>query len=366
MAVDEENKAFRLLKRTRQITEYSCGPSALQSVLSYWGKDVDETELMKLLHTTAEEGTYPDDIARGARALGFEAAVKVDLTLDEVERFTADGTPMIALAQVWMSARNAAASVQDEWDNGHYIVVLAVDKDYVYFQDPYVRMSKAFAPRKAFEEHWHQVMGGDLKRNPKLLHLGILIRGKTRPARKDAKTSMPALDFRKFGSLNLIVVRFRGYLLPYDFLAEVRETLKGQLIRPNAFILLRKDEAGNVWGLEGSNLQDEQDAAAMNAVIAAMAERSLGGPVRSRSTVEDAIEAAAQGDFGLGAGEIREIAKKLPPEHSALIVLFENVWERRFSEIAEKYDGAIVNQRLVTPDAVAKAASALMGAASSG
>jgi uncharacterized membrane protein len=176
---------------------------------------------------------------------------------------------------------------------------------------------------------------------------------------------MPALDFRKFGSLNLIVVRFRGYLLPYDFLAEVRETLKDQLIRPNAFILLRKDEEGNVSGLEGSNLQDGQEAAAMNAVIAAIAERSLGGPVRSRSKVEDAIAAAAQGDFGLGAGEIREIAKKLPPEHSALIVLFENVWERRFSEIAEKYHGAIVNQRLVTSDAVAKAASALMGAASS-
>ena len=65
MAADEDSKSFRLLKRTRQTTEYSCGPSALQSVLSYWGKEVDETELMKLLHTTAEEGTYPDDIARG-------------------------------------------------------------------------------------------------------------------------------------------------------------------------------------------------------------------------------------------------------------------------------------------------------------
>ena len=28
---------FRLLKRTRQTTEYSCGASALQSVLAYWG-----------------------------------------------------------------------------------------------------------------------------------------------------------------------------------------------------------------------------------------------------------------------------------------------------------------------------------------
>ena len=54
---------------------------------------------------------------------------------------------MIALAQVWRSPRNATASVQDEWDNGHYIVVLAVDKDYVYFQDPYVRMSSVRAAK---------------------------------------------------------------------------------------------------------------------------------------------------------------------------------------------------------------------------
>jgi hypothetical protein len=56
----------------------------------------------------------------------------------------------------------------------------------------------------------------------------------------------------------------------------------------------------------------------------------------------------------------------LPPEHSALIVLFENVWERRLSEIAEKYDGAIINQKLVTSDAVAKAASALLDATPTG
>lgn len=362
MAADEASKSFRLLKRTRQTTEYSCGPSALQSVLSYWGKEVDEAELMKLLHTTAEAGTYPDDIARGARALGFEAEVKANLTLDEVARFTADGTPMIALAQVWRSARNATASVEDEWDNGHYIVVLAVDENYVYFQDPYVRMSKAFAPRKTFEDHWHQVMGGDVERNPKLMHLGILIRGTAKSAAKDVKTTTPALNFRKFGSLNLIVIRFRGYLLPYDFLTEVKETLKEQLIRPNAFILLRKDENGNVSGLEGSDLEDEQEAIAMNAVVAAVAQGSLDGAVRTRLKVARAIEAAARGDFGLGAAEIREIAEKLPPEHSALIVLFENVWERRLSEIAEKYDGAIINQRLVTSGAVAEAASTLLDA----
>jgi hypothetical protein len=31
---------FRLLARTRQVTEYSCGACALQTVMCYWGKNV--------------------------------------------------------------------------------------------------------------------------------------------------------------------------------------------------------------------------------------------------------------------------------------------------------------------------------------
>ena len=51
-------KRFPLLTSTRQSTEYSCGASALQAVLSYWGKDVEEQELMQRLHTSPETGTY--------------------------------------------------------------------------------------------------------------------------------------------------------------------------------------------------------------------------------------------------------------------------------------------------------------------
>ena len=32
-------------------------------------------------------------------------------------------------------------------------------------------------PRAAFEDHWHSVMGGDLEKAPKLMRLGIFIRG---------------------------------------------------------------------------------------------------------------------------------------------------------------------------------------------
>lgn len=39
---------------------------------------------MQLLHTTPETGTYPEDIERVARALGFEAEIKEDLSLSEL------------------------------------------------------------------------------------------------------------------------------------------------------------------------------------------------------------------------------------------------------------------------------------------
>ena len=355
---------FRLLNKTRQITEYSCGASALRSVLSYWGKDVDEEELMKLLRTSSDVGTYPEDIVRGARALGFDAEARQNLTLDEMARFTAGGNPVIALAQGWRSQRDSARSVAEDWDNGHYIVVLAIDQDYVYFQDPYVRMSKAFVPRKSFEEHWHQVMGGYLATNPRLTHLAIFIRG-DKPAQSNPvkDCGISTLDFSKMGSMNMIIIQFRGFILPYDFLIELQEIWRSESIRPNAFIFLRKDKDSNVSGMEGSGLQDEDDAIAVNALIAAITSRSIGSPDLSRSKVEVAIKAAAAGDFGLSAGDIRGIAEKLPPDHSVIIGLFENAWERKLKDVARKYGGGVINQKLISPQALAKAAIELNAAA---
>ena len=80
--------------------------------------------------------------------MGFNADAKENLSLDEVEQFTAEGHPTIALAQVWRSHKHSARAASEEWNSGHYIVALKVDKDCVYFVDPYVGMSKALMQRK--------------------------------------------------------------------------------------------------------------------------------------------------------------------------------------------------------------------------
>jgi hypothetical protein len=66
------------------------------------------------------------------------------------------------------------------------------------------------------------------------------------------------------GSLNLIVTQFRRVLLPSDLLDELRDLWKNDAVRPNAFIFLRKDQAGNVSGMEGSGLQVENDMVAIS------------------------------------------------------------------------------------------------------
>ena len=133
---------FHLLNRSRQITDYSCGASALRAVLNHWGQDVDEAQLMELLRTNSEIGTNPENIASGARTLGFEAEVLENLTLDELEQITADGLPVIALAQVWRSEKDLSRPLDDVWDNGHYVVVLDVDKTHVSAEPFHLRAAR--------------------------------------------------------------------------------------------------------------------------------------------------------------------------------------------------------------------------------
>lgn len=342
-------QSFRLLKQTRQSTEYSCGACALQSVLNYWGKAVDEAMLMQLLHTNPDVGTYPDDIVRVARALGFEAEVKENLSLDDIAQATAQGQPVIVLGQAWRSRKDSDCSAAEDWENGHYMVALGVDQNYVYFEDPYVRMGKGFMPRQVFEDHWHNIMGGTrLAQSAKQLRLGIFIRGE-KPVQPQLIEHVDAasLDFSKIGSLNLLVTQFEGTLLPYDFVNELSEIWETGVLRPDAFIFLRKDSEGKVSALEGGHLRVDEDVSEINALLAALAGLVVSAPDQVRGKAEFAANAAVNGDFGLSASDIHKIAERLPAGNSAVIVLFENLWERKFKQTAEKYRGTVINHKII-------------------
>jgi len=347
-------KKFRLLKATRQSTEYSCGASALQAVLSYWGKDLNEDELMKVLHTTPETGTYPEDIVRVARELGFEAEVKENLTLNEVEKSTKKGNPVIVLGQAWISREEAEKAVTDDWEDGHYVVILAVDKEHVYFEDPYVRMGKGFFPRQAFEEHWHNIGGKTPAGTSKQMHVGIFIRGE-KPAKAQSYEQIDStkLDFSNLAPLHIAFTTFKGQILPYDIMQEVRPIFESDLIRPAAFLVLRKDKEGRLSAVEGGNLQEEEEVIEINALLAMLAGLRLGSEESLKARAQDAEKAASGGDFGLPMKDILRMGEELPKDSSAIIFILEHIWGKKFKDILSKYGGVLVSQQIITADKLA-------------
>lgn len=156
---------------TRQSTIYSCGAAALQAVLMYWGVEYREDELMEMLGTDPEQGTHPESIVRVARELGFEAELREGMTLEDLSRLVGEGVPVIVDCQAWREGDQPPW--RDTWEDGHYMVVIGIDSENVYFEDPSALGSRGFIPRDEFLERWHDYEAGGRQ----FLQAGIVIRG---------------------------------------------------------------------------------------------------------------------------------------------------------------------------------------------
>jgi uncharacterized protein len=162
---------------TRQSANYSCGATAFQAVLCYWGIDIEENELIDLLNTSTDYGTDEMDIVRVAKQMGLEAELKDNLTLMDLEESINKGVPVIVDCQSWKSSIYSNVSWSDDWYDGHYMVVIGIDENNIYLEDPYTLGSRGFIPRKEFLERWHNPGGTAPLYNEKQYHLGIFIRG---------------------------------------------------------------------------------------------------------------------------------------------------------------------------------------------
>jgi len=166
----------------RQATPYTCSASALQAVLAYYGVEASEDLLAKELGATPEDGAPPEAIVRVAVAHGLAATKRENMTVDDLAAEITQGRPVIVEIQAWSDAPRT--SWADDWDDGHYAIVIAVEGDRLVFEDPSVLGSRAVLSRREFEERWHDDDGG--YRN---VRAGIVF-GSKRPAPPPARIHM--------------------------------------------------------------------------------------------------------------------------------------------------------------------------------
>ena len=160
-----------------QNAAYTCGATAVRSVLSYWGKEIPEETLIVLLNTTGEAGTPPQNIVNGTQSLGFAAQVRTDLTLTDLEALVRAGVPVIVGME---DQRNRSTVLFEEQGTnaGHYMVVIGFDTTSVWLEDPAVLGNRIVLPRDAFLARW-QIAGKDV-RSPDAMtvtRMAIVIRG---------------------------------------------------------------------------------------------------------------------------------------------------------------------------------------------
>ena len=168
----------------RQPSDYSSGPTSLQAVLSYYGMDINVDELINMTNSTPENGTNPENLAEAARKMGFNAEIKQNMTMKDLQGYLNQGTPVIVDVQAWKNNTTNVQSWTDEVEYGHYMVVIGIDNENVYLEDPAVLGSKGYISNLEFVERWHDLyQNSSTGENITTTHLGIIITGKESPVR---------------------------------------------------------------------------------------------------------------------------------------------------------------------------------------
>lgn len=136
-----------------QDTDYTCSASALQGVLAYYGAALPESTLAGELHATPADGAPPEAIVRVAREHGLDTLARDDTTREELAEELAARRPAIVDLQAWADPPRKQWS--DDWDDGHYVVLIAIDGDTLVFEDPSLAGKRATLSAAELDARWH-------------------------------------------------------------------------------------------------------------------------------------------------------------------------------------------------------------------
>ncbi len=177
--ITQNNTKLLNVPNVEQPNNYTSGPTSLQAVLAYYGTNVNLDKLINSTNTTLENGTLPDNIAQAARQNGFNAQIQQNMTLQDLQQNINNGTPVIIDCQAW---RSNTTNLNVNWTNdtmdGHYMVVIGIDNQNVYFEDPAILGSRGYISDQEFLDRWHdQYTDPNTGENITNTHLGIIING---------------------------------------------------------------------------------------------------------------------------------------------------------------------------------------------
>jgi Family of unknown function (DUF6325) len=135
------------------------------------------------------------------------------------------------------------------------------------------------------------------------------------------------------GPIEYLVVAFPGNKFKGEIIPALAELVESGTIRILDLVFIMKDEEGNVAAIELSDLDPEDEAAAMSDI----------------SDIDKGL---------LNEEGIQLAADALEDNSSAGLLVFENVWAAKFAEAVRNADGQLVANERIPYDIVQAAMAA--------
>ncbi len=136
----------------RQATSYTCGVSALQSILCYYGIETQEDQLSLSLHTNSITGTNFRDILIVSHRYGFKADFYEGRSIDWLKHNLDCYHPVILLLQAW---KQDGYDYEDSYVDSHYVVACGYTKETFLFMDPSTLGYFTYLPVQELLKRWH-------------------------------------------------------------------------------------------------------------------------------------------------------------------------------------------------------------------
>jgi predicted double-glycine peptidase len=158
---------------SRQAASFSCGASAVQSILVYYGVDMTEVEIQKKVGTEEVFGTHIKRIKKFLDDLGFKYEEATNMTIKDIEKYIDKSIPVMIAIQAW--PEDPTIDYEKDWDDGHYVVAIGYDDKNIIFDDPSVHSQRGIIPKDELLKRWHDV---DEQDEGKVIHWGLAIFGR--------------------------------------------------------------------------------------------------------------------------------------------------------------------------------------------
>lgn len=162
------------IRNLRQTWDFDCGVEALQGVMAYYGIDERADALMKALGTDAKLGTSMESMLTIAESRGFVVETGTNWTLETLKHYLDQGHPVIVSMQAWADRPLTLKEWRENYEDGHYAVVIGYDDSNYYFEDP-GSFHRTWLKERDFLARWHDV---DPVSGEKLIRAGLVLLGK--------------------------------------------------------------------------------------------------------------------------------------------------------------------------------------------